>query len=68
MNSTFPPPCVHGDGTDLCEDCREVFNHDPESYLEYGNHPDGLRRFAELLRELDQRPAPQPCPAWDIPF
>ena len=58
--------CIHADDG-LCEDCHEAFEYDPESYMEYGDHPDGLRRFAELRQELAAVPTHQ-CPANDIPY
>lgn len=46
------PPCIHSQ-TGLCDDCRRDFDADPESWLEYGDHQEGLKRWADLQAEMD---------------
>jgi len=48
----WPPPCVHGNGRTLCADCQAAYDYDPESYIEYGDHPAGLERWRELQEEI----------------
>lgn len=71
----FPPPCIHSpDGRTLCPACAEDYRIDPQAYLEYGLHPAGQARWAELQAEMDRDRAeaaqdPTPPEAWDgIPF
>lgn len=72
----YPPRCIHAkEGEQLCEACEEAFEEDPGAYLEYGDHPEGLRRWQELQTELDyeaiawlEHTLRNPCPESDIPF
>jgi hypothetical protein len=57
LGKTFPPPCIHGDGKSLCPACQEAWDTDPESYLEYGDHPAGIQRWHELCEEMADPPA-----------
>lgn len=46
--------CIHQGAGDhgLCETCEEEFAADPLSYYEYGDHPEGVKRWRELQEEL----------------
>lgn len=48
-------PCIHRDGCTLCPDCQEQYDTDPTAWEEYGHHPDGERRWAELQAEMSAR-------------
>ncbi len=69
----FPPPCIH-EPNGLCPACQEEFDADPEAWLEYGCHQDGIRRSRELQEEIEAWHAAQPAlepraDHWaDIPF
>lgn len=70
MSDIYPPPCIHGDGRTLCADCQADYEYDPESYIEYGDHPAGLARYREMMEEIAKDAAAQPYVAPDpnIPF
>lgn len=61
--------CVHRE-SGLCPECQATYDYDPDSWIEYGDHQEGIRRFRELLAELDARVAAKPPEAVDrdIPF
>lgn len=46
-------PCIHGDGHTLCPACQEQYDADPTAWEEYGHHPEGERRWAEALAEIN---------------
>lgn len=58
--NNWPPPCIHGDGTNLCADCQADYDYDPLAYVEYGNHPDGIERWRELQAEMAAMPIQDP--------
>ena len=64
------PPCIHGDGTSLCGNCREAYETDPDAYIEFGDHPEGMKRWAaELrLREVDLAGPPTLPPDPNLPL
>jgi hypothetical protein len=71
LTCVHQPPGMPG----LCAACKEEWGADWESYLEFGAHPDGLRRWAEeeaLMRawEAEQRARAEAPPVDDsaIPF
>jgi hypothetical protein len=43
--------CIHAE-SGLCPRCIEEYRYDPDSYLEFGDHPAGLARFRQLQAEL----------------
>jgi hypothetical protein len=72
--------CIHAE-QGLCPGCQEAWEADPQAFLEYGDHPDGLERWralqAELLdgaaadRAAEARRAAEPSPVFDeseIPY
>ncbi len=62
----FPPPCLHSpDGVSLCEACQDDFECDPQAYVEYGAHRQGLANWTQLQAEMDARPT-QPHRPLDI--
>jgi hypothetical protein len=48
----YPPPCVHGDGTGLCPGCRADHDEDPAAWLEFGDHPAGIARWAAEQEQI----------------
>lgn len=60
--------CIHArDG--LCPDCATEFDEDPMAYHEFGAHPAGIARMAELDREMSEREPEAPCDDMEgIPF
>lgn len=70
----YPTPCIHSpDGVELCGDCLEQFEIDPAAYDEFGDHPEGLRRWnqereamAKFYAEMEAQPRYEPEP--DLPF
>lgn len=36
----------------LCPDCLEEYEADPSSWIEFGPHPEGNRRWEELQAEM----------------
>jgi len=63
--------CIHAQ-SGLCEKCMENFLEDPSSWIEFGDHPEGLKRFKEFLEEMeewDRNRPPQDYPNdSEIPF
>lgn len=65
--------CVHA-AAGLCPACLADYEEDPLAWLEYGDHPSGVRRSAELAAELAAEvaqtpPAARPAAGDDeIPF
>ncbi len=53
-----PPPddscltCIHRE-QGLCESCQAEYDEDPEAFEEFGRHPEGMRRWAELEAEME---------------
>lgn len=47
----YPTPCIHGDGRNLCPDCRHDQEADPAAWEEYGEHPAGIAAWAALRQE-----------------
>lgn len=44
--------CIHqADG--LCPDCLESFQADPNAWIEYGDHPQGIANWQRLLAEME---------------
>lgn len=69
--SDFPPSCIHSDGKGLCAACQLEFATDPESWLEFGDHPDGLERWRRLQVDIGEGcigGSSVPLPDQDIPF
>lgn len=71
-----PDTCIHRT-KGLCSSCQRDADEDPESWTEYGNHPDGIRNSRDLLAEAQaaNRAAEQnyssgqpPTQRDDIPF
>lgn len=61
--------CVHT-AAGLCPACQADYEADPIAWIEYGDHPDGIRRSRDLAEELAARPvvvAP-PVDDSDIPL
>ena len=52
IEDVFPPPCIHADGKTFCPECRWAWEYDPDSYLEYGDHPAGLKNWRALQKEI----------------
>ncbi len=55
--------CVHllavsADG--LCPQCEEDYDADPEAYHEFGEHPEGVRRWKAFQAELAAMPQHDP--------
>jgi hypothetical protein len=44
--------CIHA-AAGLCPDCQAARDDDPEAWEEFGDHIDGLRRYAELQAEME---------------
>lgn len=72
-NPMYPPACIHGDGQSLCQSCREQYEYDAESYIEVGDHPEGLARWREIQEGIAadaerarNEPPSEPDP--NIPF
>ncbi len=55
----LPPACVHTTDGTLCPSCRHEWEEDPTAYNEYGDHPEGLKRWRALQADMAARP-PQP--------
>lgn len=47
-----PMICIHS-AAGLCRRCRELYEEDPEAWIEYGNHSAGIRRRQEMQEEID---------------
>ena len=48
----FPPPCIHGDGTNLCPACAAEYEEDADGYLSFGEHPAGQENWRRLCAEI----------------
>ena len=63
--------CIHAPHG-LCELCRAAYDEDPAAYLEFGDHPEGLRRWREeqeAMRAWQEANPPQPLRVDDeVPF
>lgn len=47
--------CIHQikiNQSGLCPECQEEYDYDPQSYIEYGDHPEGLKNWNHLLDEM----------------
>ena len=55
MPDQDPPACVHPhDGGDpLCPACRRAYDEDQQSWLDFGEHPEGIRRWAEYQEHTE---------------
>lgn len=58
--------CIHS-AAGLCAACQAERAYDPDSWDEYGDHPAGIARSAELWRDMAARPEP-PEPNPDDPL
>lgn len=68
--------CIHAQ-VGLCRECQDEYDYDPESYVEFGDHPEGLLRWRSLQEEIAEfnrrraeipaRDATSPTPN-EIPF
>lgn len=47
----FPPTCVHTE-RGLCEACQREYDEDPQAWIEYGQHPEGIVKWEQLKREM----------------
>lgn len=67
--------CIHSTAG-LCPKCQEEYDADPGAWSEYGDHPEGIKRWQALQDEIEQdrrrMEAAQdgtPPDAWDnLPF
>lgn len=54
----MPVTCIHFKATpvpgshNLCSNCLAAYQDDPESYLEFGDHPDGIQNWLDLEAEM----------------
>ena len=46
------PPCIHNGGKGLCRECRADYAEDPEAWMEFGNHREGIERWRKLREEI----------------
>ena len=46
-----PYTCIHAD-SGLCDTCQADWDYDPDSYAEFGDHPEGLARWRALQEEM----------------
>lgn len=53
--------CIHAT-TGLCETCQADYDYDPVAYHEFGDHPEGIRRWLELQAEMAAHAAKHPAP------
>ncbi len=63
--------CIHTEtGVGLCEQCQADYDEDPMAYVEFGYHPEGIRRWREEEASiLADRVVPFTTPVdQDIPF
>ena len=51
--------CIH-QPAGLCPECAADEAADPLAWIGYGNHPEGLRRWAELQDEIAASHADEP--------
>jgi len=64
-------PCIHTNGIGLCLDCQTAYDDDPLAYIEFGDHPEGIRRWQELQAEMEaerQRPVVVRIADDELPF
>lgn len=60
--------CLH-QPQGLCPACQADYDYDPLAYHEYGDHPAGSKRWADLQAEMNAEPRGEQIPADDsIPF
>jgi hypothetical protein len=48
--------CIHCEAvgrTGLCVACKAEYDEDPESWIEYGDHPAGIENQKRLKEELE---------------
>lgn len=46
--------CIHVvDGVGLCQQCADDYDEDPTAYMEFGDHPDGVKRWQEEQARID---------------
>jgi len=43
--------CIHQQ-KGLCPDCQEAYNAEPESWLEFGEHEEGIKNWEALKEEM----------------
>lgn len=68
--------CIHATSAGsagLCDQCYADYQEDPEAFLEFGDHPEGLARWRELQAEMSEYAArqaalPTTAPDPTIPF
>jgi hypothetical protein len=71
--------CIHQENkgqTGLCRHCQDEYAADPEAYLEYGDHREGIARWEEMERlmnechkgETEPRADYKPNHDFEIPF
>src|SRR5262249_53714744 len=46
-----PPTCIHA-ARGPCPACQAEYDEDPQAYLEYGDHPQGLANWRALQAEM----------------
>jgi hypothetical protein len=68
----FRPTCIHAKAG-ICLDCYRERDYDPESWDEYGHHPEGEARTQALLEQIAadvarEEATPRPAPDPNIPF
>ena len=45
--------CIHAE-SGLCPDCQQEFDFDPVAYIDYGDHPEGIERWAEVQKLMNE--------------
>lgn len=56
--------CIHREALNrlgLCSSCKEEFETDPLAFIEYGSHPEGIRRWEALQAEMLEGRAADCC-------
>lgn len=45
--------CIH-QPKGLCPACEQEYQIDPDAWIEFGDHPDGIQRWKDLQAEMEQ--------------
>lgn len=59
--------CIHSTAG-LCHACQSEYDEDSMAWLEYGDHPEGIRRSEELRRQMAERPSETMATDYDYPL
>ena len=45
--------CIHQE-SGLCRECQAEYDADPQAWIEYGNHREGIENWNSIKAEMEQ--------------